>query len=215
MRQDAEDKHEDDVLLAQIGDAEAVIRSDRHKPPGFFLARTTVRLIILGAGLGCAYLTFNLPPDSYAQSLLSNLTAGLFVFLAAAPTLRAMRAHPWPTLAIGVSVAGTVLATAYLASSVKQSLLLNAGVGIMLLLALDLNIARWLDALSSAERDARQRLAVAKGMIERAESALDYKYAVHDYLHLPRPDKLGGIRFGEGETLLGVLGWTDPDGSAT
>jgi site-specific recombinase XerD len=33
--------------------------------------------------------------------------------------------------------------------------------------------------------------------------------------HLPRPDKLGGIRLGEGESLLGVLGWTDPAALAT
>jgi hypothetical protein len=207
---DHENEYDDAALLAQIGDAENLIRTSRGKIPGYFLARTGVRVAILFAVVVCMYLTFYLPPDTYAQSLLSNGASGLLVFLAAAPTLRAMRARPWITLAVGGIVAGAVLVAAFLTRTVTQSLLLNVGVGVVLLLALDLNIARWLDAVSNAEGRVRQQLAEAADKIKRAQSSLDYKYAVHDYLNLPRPDKFGGLRLEEGETLFGAASFAEP-----
>ena len=61
--------------------------------------------------------------------------------------------------------------------------------GLALLLALDLNVAQWLDAVVKAEGEAKERIAEAARLVEEAETVLDYKYAVHDYLKLPRPDE--------------------------
>ena len=103
-----------------------------------------------------------------------------------------MRRRPRSTLIGGVVVVVAILGGASLTESVTKGLLLNVGVGLALLLALDLNVAQWLDAVVKAEGEAKERIAEAARLVEEAETVLDYKYAVHDYLKLPRPDKIGG-----------------------
>jgi hypothetical protein len=203
------DDDNDGPWLTQIGEAARIADKQQSKLPGYFLVRTSMRAAILAAAVVCVYIAFRSRADSYAQSLAANAATGFAVFFFAAPMLRAIRSRPWTTLVSGSIMVAAILGAAARASSLTQSLLLNAGVGFALLLALDLNIARWLDAIASAEGKARERIAEAARLIEQARSALDYKYAVHDYLNLPRPDQLGGIRLPEGESLMGALGWPD------
>ncbi len=201
------DDDDDGPWLTQIGEGTRIAATEQGKLPGYFLVLTSVRAAIIAAAVACVYAAYRSPPDSYAQTLAGNAAAGFAVFFFAAPMLRAMRSRPRTTLVSGVIAVAVILGAAALASSLTQSLLLGAGVGFALLLALDLNIARWLDAIVSAEGNARKRIDQAARLVEHAQTALDYKYAVHDYLHLPRPDQLGGIRVPDGETLMGALGW--------
>jgi hypothetical protein len=204
------DDDDDGPWLAQIGEGTRIAEQQRSKLPGYFLVLTSVRLAIIAAAVLCVVAAYRSRPDSYAQNLAGNAAVGFAVFFFAAPMLRAMRSRPWATLASSVIVIALILgAAAALTPSLTQGLLLGAGVGFALLLALDLNIARWLDAIVSAEGDARKRIDEAARLVEQARSALDYKYAVHDYLNLPRPDQLGGIRLPEGETLMGAMGWPE------
>lgn len=209
---DAEPDDDDDgPWLTQIGEGTRIAAAERSKLPGYFLVLTSVRVAIIAAAIACVYAAYHLPQGSYAQNLAGNAAAGFAIFFFAAPMLRAMRSWPRSTLLGGAVIVAAILWVASLASSLTQSLLLGAGVGFALLLALDLNIARWLDAIVSAEGNARKRIDEAARLVEHAQTALDYKYAVHDYLHLPRPDRLGGIRLPEGETLMGAMGWPDKE----
>jgi len=196
------DLPDDGPLLSQIGDGEAAIKVGSRKAFGHFFAQTGVRIAIFVAALASTYLTFRLPRDEFLQSLCSNLAAGLLVFLAAAPLLRGVRRHQAATLSGGVLFTGLVLGGAFVSAPVLQSLLLNIGVGAALVLALDLNIARWLDATVRAESEVRGRIDEAAAKVQSAQSTLDYKYAVHDMLGLPRPYKFGGISLAEGEHLM-------------
>lgn len=206
-----DDDDDDGPWLKQIGEGTRIADAERRKLPGYFFVLTSVRVAIIAAAVACVYAAYQLRQDSYAQNLAGNAAVGFGVFFFAAPMLRAMRSWPRITLLSGAVIVAAMLWVASIASSLTQSLLLGAGVGFALLLALDLNIARWLDAIASAEDDARKRIDEAGRLVEQAETALDYKYAVHDYLNLPRPDKLGGIRLPEGETLMGALGWPEKE----
>ena len=205
------DDDDDGPWLKQIGEGTRIAAAERRKLPGYFLVLTSVRVAIIAAAVACVYAAYHLPQDSYTQNLAGNAAVGFGIFFFAAPMLRAMRSWPRTTLLSGAAIVAAILGVASLASPLTESLLLGAGVGFALLLALDLNIARWLDAIVSAEDNARKRIDEAARLVEQAETALDYKYAVHDYLNLPRPDKLGGIRLPEGETLMGALGWPDKE----
>ncbi|HWG35948.1 MAG TPA: hypothetical protein VN650_17430 [Gemmatimonadaceae bacterium] len=205
------DDDDDGPWLKQIGEGTRIAAAERRKLPGYFLVLTSVRVAIIAAAVACVYAAYHLPQDSYTQNLAGNAAVGFGIFFFAAPMLRAMRSWPRTTLLSGAAIVAAILGVASIASPLTESLLLGAGVGFALLLALDLNIARWLDAIVSAEDNARKRIDEAARLVEQAETALDYKYAVHDYLNLPRPDKLGGIRLPEGETLMGALGWPDKE----
>jgi hypothetical protein len=205
---------EDNGLLVQIGRADALGRDARKAVPKYFAARLAVRLLILTAGLAGVRLAYQLPDNSYGQSVVSNAATGLLVFLAVAPALRAMRAHARLTLTAGTIIAVNLLAFGFFTAGVTQSLLANGAVGVLFVLALDLNINRWLDAHAALQGRAQRRIDKAARLIEAAESTLDYKYAVHDYLGLPRPDKIGGIALPAGATLFDVLGGPQgPDAS--
>src|SRR5687767_9461120 len=86
----AETDDNDHRWLVQIGEANQTIRDSRWKLPGLWLARTSVRIAILGAAAACVHGTYRFPADSYTQSLVANAAAGFLVFFAAAPILRAM-----------------------------------------------------------------------------------------------------------------------------
>jgi hypothetical protein len=202
---------EDGPLLSQIGEAKYVTSVERKKVMGLFFARTRVRVAILLATLGAAYGTFRLPINSFPQSLLCNLSAGLLVFLAAAPVLRVMRRHEKGALIVGIVFAATIFTVAFYSGPLLQSLLLNVGVGVLLIVSLDLNIARWLDAVAHANHSAHRRLQKAAELIKSAESTLDYKYAVHDHLGLPRPYKFGGISLAKGEHIMPVVAFSSGD----
>ena len=189
-------------LLWQIGEAEKLVSEEQRNARRFSLARIGVRAGIFLAALGSVYGTFRLPRDGFAQSLLSNLAAGLLVYLAAAPVLRGIRRSQAATLAAGVLVTALTLGWAYVSAPGLQSLLLNIGVGAALVLALDFNVARWLEAKAQAEGAARERQAAAAEMIKSAESMLDYALAVHEQMGMPLPGRFGNISLKNSEQLL-------------
>jgi hypothetical protein len=212
---------EDAIALEQIGRARAAEGAARAEIPKYLLGRRGIQFAILGAGLVGVWLTLYLTKGSFAQSVMSNVASTLLVFLTVAPTLRAMHVRPRTTLFGGACLSALLLLAAWKTCALFRSaqcdavedLLVNGAVGFLFVLVLDMVINRWLDAIAAAEGDARRRIEEAAKLVEQANSALDYKYAVHDYLNLPRPDKLGGITLDDGEPLLGVMGWPTPKDS--
>lgn len=181
-----EDEQDDYVLLAQISHGHQEIRKNRSRLIFAFLANGVVRTTLVLAGAACAYFSVTAQPGSFIQSLLANVAAGIGVFVAAAPVLRAARRSPGHTALLGLLIATALLAAAYVSGPATQPVLLSGGCGVLLLLALDLNVAQWLDAASRSEKAAREKLYEAIRKVGAAEDVLDYKYALHDHLNLPR-----------------------------
>ena len=193
---------EDNQLLTEIGEATQVQGQAKSAAIGLRWRRRVLKAALALVSAGTVYAAYRQPLDSYPQALLIESGAGLALFLAVAPVLRAARHHR-TLVVVGVLILSPVLAIAgNLSSGVARSLFVDAAVGSLFVVALDLMIDRWLAAVSRAESAARAKLKEAGERIERADSYLDYKYAVHDYLGLPRPDQIGGMAIPEGQLFL-------------
>jgi hypothetical protein len=192
---------EDNAILIEIGRGEEQKAVAKKTITKFILARFSIRLVIATAGVACIVITYRVPAGSYVASLLPNLATGLLVFLAVVPTLRSAHMYPRQTACAGALVAVALLIASYVTAGVTQGLLINGAVGVLLLLALDLTINRWLDTCSVAEMEARAMRKRAIELIRAGTSELDFKYALFDYLNLPRPDQFGGIALPEGVSL--------------
>lgn len=193
---------EDSELFREIG--ETTVAQDRAESAlgGRRWRRRLVKAVLALVSAGAIYLAYQLIPDSYGQSLLVKTGAGVGLFLTVAPVLRAARRHRTPVLVVGFILSPTLALFGSLSSGATRSLFEEGAVGSLFIIALDLMIDSWLAAVSRAEASARAKLEEARHRIEGARSCLDYKYAVHDYLGLPRPDKISGLAIADGQTFL-------------
>lgn len=102
---------------------------------------TGTALVTIGVGYGALIL-----PGGFTQSLLVELASGLFFFLAGTAILRSTNRLTLPVI---LAVAATCLLFSYRSEEVAQSLWLEAGVGLLLIVALEFvwtRIGRLLDA---------------------------------------------------------------------
>jgi hypothetical protein len=128
----------------------------------FRLVFVTVALAIawLGAVFVTAYYSWSAADGSYFQSLATNSLAGLILLLVA-PVLFSVVLRKSPRYAVAVAIAaGLVLVGAAFAGGALRDVLLNLGIGLWFVLAIDFNIVHrfkmWTARLQGEAREAAE-----------------------------------------------------------
>ena len=139
------------------------------------------------------YLALQTDDKPFIQTFLVELSSGVALFMAVPLVLPLVLKYE--KLVIGVSVLLIIIcgACAYSYSGVVESFFVEATVGIVLVITLDVYISRLLKKLSIAEEKVKQSLDNAKQTITGAEDQLDYKNILNDFLGIPRSDQFGSI----------------------
>jgi hypothetical protein len=190
---------EDRRILGERASATALERDLETALPPLRGMRWLLVTLLLAAVGGCAYAAFALNDPmaasthtrTYLQSLAIGLASGIVTFTALPVVLSIAKRARNILLAIGAVVGAAGVAEAYwIDDDLWQAVVMETGLAILLVVALDLLIAHALHAISKREARLRTNLAKARKAIESADSELDYKYAMHDYLGLPRPDQI-------------------------
>jgi hypothetical protein len=199
------DERPDSEILADKGAAEA--KQDeatrergaaRVRLISFLTLRGSITFALIAAIFGLGKLAYTLQEHSYIQLLAAKAAGGIATFLFI-PWILVLLEHSRVagTLgAIGVSVALTVAAG--FAEGTPREFLVEGSTGVALAVALDFLLHGALAKIiaAAAESSAKLKAAnkqreMAKQKILNAENELDYKYAVNDYLGLPRGYKFG------------------------
>ena len=187
---------QDGRLLQQIQEAhdeKATLKSQLCR----ILAVKLAWVVTLAAlSIGVAALAYGIPADSkwsFWQSRCIEISAGVAAFLTGERILSLDRDKKGLVVWGGIVVSLVAGICAYHRSGITQALLIEVCVGAMFVVELDLLIMRFLSRLDEVqmEIDLGIRQAIRKASF--AESALDNKYAWHDYLGLPRPDVYPGL----------------------
>lgn len=199
--------HEDHELISEIGraaDAEKELRTRSGQIRARVLSlkggRAFVLITLIVAAIASGWLAYHAEPGSYLENLWLELAAGFATFVAIPVLLRLSGAYQRAVLITGLGLAVGLGVLAGVASDVTRSLLLAGAIAIVLAIALEVIIADMLQTLATGEAkaagelaDIRARIDELRTQAEHARNTLDYKYAMHDFLGLPRPDDFGGI----------------------
>jgi hypothetical protein len=187
---------QDERLLQQIQTA----REDTTKLQSQLRRILAVKLAwivaLASVSVGVGLLAYRIPSDlkwSFWQSLCVEVSAGIATFVIVERILSLNPDKSRWVVAGGIVVSLVTGICAYHQQGVTQSFLIEACVGAMLVVGLDLLIMRFLSRLDEVQNKIDLGIIQAIRKASSAESELDDKYAWHDYLGLPRPDVYPGL----------------------
>jgi hypothetical protein len=184
---------EDNNLLQQI--SESVYIQDRATKEilRIRVGKIIIALFLIGFGLLFGYLAFQTDDKPLIQTFLVELSSGVALFMAVPLILPLV--FKYENLMIGISTLLIIICgfCAYSYSGVVESFFVEATVGIVLVITLDVFMSRIFKSLSVGEEKFKKSLDNAKQAITRAKDQLDYKNVLNDFLGMPRSYQFGGI----------------------
>ncbi|QDT99243.1 hypothetical protein [Gimesia aquarii] len=133
-------------------------------------------LALVSIGLGA--WAFQLPADSFAQSICIEVAAGMAIFALFPVVFAIARKKTKPTYTCIIIAALIFGVIGFFSSGVRQSFFIEAAVGLVLLMLLDVGFNHLLNVFEEIRKNAEQDLAAFEQDVDDAEEALN---PVHGY----------------------------------